>query len=299
MKRKQIILLMVVIIFILIIGLIIWNTQKPKEQENTKFKIVTTFYPIYIMASNITQGANEVDLVNMTDRNVGCLHDYTLSTADMKKIENANVLIQNGLGLENFMDKIIATYSNLSVINTSTNITSRIEENNETNPHVWTSLSNYMLQVEEINEQLKQYNPENATIYQRNAEEYLQKLQQLKIKYDTQLSNLTSKKAVCLNEAFSYLTKEIGLQTISVPTDHEESSLSAEGMKNLITQMKQENIKIIIVDSDDNLKNAQTLANETGAKIYELNSGLTGNLEKDAYLNSMNSNFEVLKSMSD
>lgn len=299
MKKKHIILLAIIIIVVLIIGLIILNIQKPKEQENTKFKIVTTFYPIYIMASNITEGANQVELVNMTDQNVGCLHDYTLATADMKKIEKANVLIQNGFGLESFMDKIISTYSNISIIDTSTNVANTIQENEEINPHIWTSLSNYILQVEEINQQLKKYNPENATIYQSNTEEYLRKIQQLKINYETQLSNLNAKKAICLNEALAYLAKEIGLNTTYVETDHEESSLSAETMKNLITQMKQENIKIILVDSEDNLKNAQTLANETGAKIYEFNSGMTGNLEKDAYLNSMNSNLKILKSISD
>ena len=66
-------------------------------------------------------------------------------------------------------------------------------------------------------------------------------------------------------------------------------------MKDLINQMKAENINIILVDSKDNLKSAETLASETGAKIYTLNSGLTGSLNKDAYINSMNENLEKLK----
>ena len=82
---------------------------------------------------------------------------------------------------------------------------------------------------------------------------------------------------------------------INIPTNHEESTMSAETLKNVINQAKSENIKIIIVDINDDIKNAQTIANETGAKIYALDSALTGNLSKDSYLNSMNGNLEKLK----
>ena len=85
------------------------------------------------------------------------------------------------------------------------------------------------------------------------------------------------------------------MEIISVETNHEESSLSAEKMKELIEIMKKENIKSILVDKEDNLKSAQTLANETGAQIYELQSGLTGNEESSSYLKIMKENLEILK----
>ena len=59
--------------------------------------------------------------------------------------------------------------------------------------------------------------------------------------------------------------------------------------------MKENKIKIIIVDQDDDLKNAQTISNETGANIYKLNSCIIGEQNKDAYINSMESNLEILK----
>ena len=59
--------------------------------------------------------------------------------------------------------------------------------------------------------------------------------------------------------------------------------------------MKKENIKSILVDKEDNLKSAQTLASETGAKIYELQSGLTGDVSNDSYLQAMQNNLMTLK----
>lgn len=295
MKKKIGIAILVIVVMIVAICVIGNRMGKSQNDDEGQFKIVTTFYPIWIMTSNITQGAQNIELVNMADRNAGCLHDYTLSTTDMKKLEKADVIVQNGLGLENFMDKILNTYSGIKIIDSSKNITSKIEENGEVNNHIWTSLSNYILQVEEIVKSLSEANPENKEVYEKNKESYIKELKELQGEYQTELANLKGKKAICLNEAFSYLAREVGLEIISVETNHEESSLSAEKMKELIEVMKKEDIKSILVDKEDNLKSAQTLANETGAKIYELQSGLTGSEESSSYLQIMKENLEILK----
>lgn len=297
-EKKTTIFLVIAVILILLISIILYrNITKEEKNENENFKIVTTFYPIYIMAANITQGAENVELTNMTDTNIGCLHDYTLTTSDMKKLENADIIIQNGLGLENFMDKILNTYSNIKIIDSSKNIANTIEEDGQVNSHIWTSLNNYIIQVEEITKGLSEVNPENASIYTENKENYISKLQEIKEKYDTELANIKGKKAICLNEALTYIAEEVGLEITSVKTDHEESSLSAEMIKSLIDKMNLEGIKIILVDSEDDLRNAQTLASETGAEIYKLNSGLTGSMDKNAYINIMNENLEQFKKM--
>ena len=91
MRKKTTIFLVIAVILILLISIILYrNITKEEKNENENFKIVTTFYPIYIMAANITQGAENVELTNMTDTNIGCLHDYTLTTSDMKKLEKYN-----------------------------------------------------------------------------------------------------------------------------------------------------------------------------------------------------------------
>lgn len=296
MQKKWWILLGIILVIIVVIGIVIAipKETKPKE-ENGNFKIVTSFYPIYIMTANITQGTQGIEVMSLTQNNVGCLHDYTLSTQDMKKVENANVFIQNGLGLENFIDKIITTYPNLQVVDTSTNVMGRIEGAEGTNPHIWTSIENYTKQVQEITQKLCEYNPENTKIYTQNSETYLKALNDLKLKYSTELHYLNGAKAICLNEALTYLAKDLQMEVLELSTNHEESTLSAEVVKSIIEKMKQENIKIILVGAEDDLKNAQTLANETGAKIYKLETGLTGSTSKDAYLNSMTGNLEILK----
>lgn len=294
--RRNIKYIVFVIIAVLILGTIIMmNQNKTEKQDDGKFKIVTSFYPIYIMTANITQGAENINLVNMTELNTGCVHDYTLNTEDMKEIENANVFIQNGLGLESFMEKITNNNQNLKVINASKDITNVIEEDGEINPHIWISLNSYMRQAKNIANALCEINPENANIYQKNTEEYIKKIEKLQSRYETELYELKSKSAVCLNESFEYLGRDIGLNLTTIHTNHEESTLSAETLKNVIDTMKQDSIKMILVDVNDDLTNAQTIANETGAVIYKLDSALQGTLDKESYMNSMNGNLEILK----
>ena len=295
MKKK---ILIIMLIIAVAIGIAIWvTTRKHEEAKNDNLKIVTSFYPIHVMTANITQNVQDVELVNMTEANVGCLHDYTISTTDMKKIEKADIYIQNGLGLESFMDKIISAYPELNVIDTSADISNKIQDENETNPHIWTSIENYIKQVETICQKLCEYDNKNAETYKAHCESYLQKINQEKQKYENQLQKLNGAKAICLNEGLEYLLKELKMQVTQVETNHEESTMSAETLKNLIEKMKNENIKIIVVDKDDNIKNAETLANETGAKIYKLDSGLTGETNNNAYIDKLEANFLVLESM--
>ena len=292
---KKIIFITILIIVLILALFLFANNGKKEENIDSKYTIVTSFYPIYIMALNVTDGANNVEVLNMADTNVGCLHDYTLTTTDMRKIENADIFIQNGLGLENFIDKLLNTYNNLKIVDTSANISEKIEDDGSVNPHLWTSIDNNIKQVQEISNALIENNPENSEIYKNNTEAYIDKLENIKENYKNKLQELNGKKVVCLNEAFEYLAKDTGLDLITIETDHNESTLSADKLKDVINTMKEENINNIIVDINDNLQNAETIANETGAQIYRLNSAMTGEIDKDSYINIMNENLQILE----
>ena len=87
MNKKYVIITIAVII--VIIGIIvIGNLNKENVKENDNLKIVTSFYPMYIMTMNITNGVEDVQVSNMAENYVGCIHDYTLKTEDLKKFEN-------------------------------------------------------------------------------------------------------------------------------------------------------------------------------------------------------------------
>ena len=293
-RAKYIIIAIVVLAIIATVVTLNINKKNMENKEDGAVKIVTSFYPMYIIAENITDGAENIELVNMADVNVGCLHDYTLTTEDMKKVEDADIFIMNGLGMESFIEKILDFNQHMNIIDSSTEAQNVILNVDGVNAHIWTSIDNYIIQVKYISKELINKNQENAEVYQKNADEYIKKLEALKKEIENNLQNLNGKKAICLNEAFEYMGQELGMEMTTIATDHEESTMSADMLSGIIDKVKQENIQIIIIDKNDNRSNAETIANETGAKILELNSGLTGELSKDAYLNQIRENLNIL-----
>lgn len=278
------------IILILIILLLTLTGCANNEKDDNSFKIVTSFYPMYVITQNITKGAENVIVENMAEVSTGCVHNYTLTTSDLRKIESADVFIQNGLGIESFMDKIVNTYSSLKIINASSNINNLILDEHELNAHVWTSISNYKIQVNEISQKLSEFNPENKEIYEKNAFNYLKKIEELEI----MINKNKQTKVILFSESLAYLLKDFDIQYKQIHTHHEESALSAGDLSHIVEEMKQENIKVIIIDKNDSKKNAELIANETGANIYELDSCLTGNIDNNSYINAMKKNIEIL-----
>ncbi len=294
MKKRNIIIAIVIFI-ILIIMIVIGNLNRKDNKESDKLKIVTSFYPIYIMTINLTNGIENVEVSNMAENYVGCIHDYTLTTTDLKKFENADIFIENGYGMEQFSQKIIDSYPNVKMIDSSTKITDFVQEGDEVNPHFWTSIDNYILQVEKISEGLQELDPLNSENYKKNESIYEEKLKELKDKYNE--INFSGKSVVSLNESFSYLFKFIGVNETLIETDHEQSALSAETVKEVIEEVKNTGIKAIVIAENDDNQNANLIAEETGAKVYKLNDAMNGDNSIDSYINIMNENLEILKTM--
>ena len=260
--RKKIVISIILIVLI-ISALFLGKTKKVNENDENQFKIVTSFYPMYIIALNITDGAENIKLENMADVSVGCLHEYTLVTKDLVKLENADVFIQNGLGVELFMDKVISNYPNINIIDSSVNVQDEnvMHEDDEENGHIWLNIDNYITQVQTISEGLCTLDSKNVDIYRKNTDEYIKKLEKLKEEYDS--FEFTNKTVISFNEAFEYLLDYLNIETIEIKTEGEESTMSAKTLSEIIDKANEENITTILLDKNDNTRDAKIIENET------------------------------------
>lgn len=298
-KKNMVIVLLVILVLIALVCITKKVRKNERIEDEGKVKIVTSFYPIYMMTKNITEEVEDVEVVNMAETATGCIHNYTLTTDDLKKFENADIFVINGLELEGFINKITKSYEDLKVINTTEKFEEKLKEEykneHEINPHVWISLENYKEQVKEIANKLSQYDENNKDKYNENLEKYLEKLEEVENRYKNELSNLEGQTVVSLNESFEYLGGNSNFNIISIETDHEESTLSAEKLAKIIEEIKDKNIKALIIDKSDNQKNAQTIIKETGIKLVVLDSAMEGTELLDSYINTMKYNLELLK----
>lgn len=270
------------------------GTQAGTRADDGGFRIVTSFYPMYIDAINITRGVDGVTVTNMTKPQTGCLHDYQLTTEDMKTLEKADAFIVNGAGMESFLDKVIKAQKGLVVIDASRGIP-LIEEKN---PHVWLSISKDIEQVKNIAAQLEEADPAHADAYEANAKAYIEKLTALKQEMHASLDGVPHKEIVTFHEAFPYFAEEFGLHIIGVIEREPGSEPTPEELETTIDQVNQLPVKVLFTEPQYSPVAAQTIAGETGAKMYELDPVVTGEANEeamDAYITAMKKNMEVLK----
>lgn len=263
-----------------------------------KFTIVTSFYPMYVSTINITKGVPNVQVKNMTKPETGCLHDYQLSPEDLKILEKADAFVVNGAGMEVFLDKVIQQQTQLKVVDGSKGIVLLKDDNGEENPHVWVSISNAIIQVENIAQQLSSLDAAHADIYKSNADDYIKKLSALKDTMHTSLDSTPNKNIITFHEAFPYFAKEFNLNIVAVIEREPGAEPSPRELEDTIQKIKDSNIKALFAELQYPSKAADVISQETGAKVYMLDPGVIGDAKSDAYndyINMMEKNLETLQ----
>lgn len=284
---------------------------RPEPQQEPRLKVVASFYPIYIMLLNLTDGIPQIQVDNMAGQQTGCLHDFQMQTDDMKNLESADAFVINGAGMESFLDKVVEELPSLTVVDSSVGIpliASGEEEPEEEahhegdghdhhsdyNPHLWVSISNYIQQVENIRDGLAALDPAYAGQYQKNCEEYVGKLGALRQRMHQELDGLPHRDIVTFHEAFPYFAQEFNLHIAAVINREPESEPSARELANTILLVRSTGVKALFVEPQYPKTAADIISNETEAQVYVLDPGVSGKEEKDAYLDIMEQNLQVL-----
>ncbi len=264
--------------------------------EAKDIKIVASFYPMYIMAKNVARDVPGVSVQNLTPPLTGCLHDYTVTTNDMKKLADAQVFVANGAGMESFLDKIIAQHTNIKIIQLSEGIPLIKGEGNEgDNPHLWVSISNAIIQVKNLGKAMEEFDPTNKELYVKNTANYVAKLEVLKNKMHTELAPYKGRQIITFHEAFPYFAQEFGFNIVAVVEREPGSEPSAKELADTIELVKKNGIPALFSEPQYPGSAAETIAKETGAKVYVLDPAVTGPDDYDAYLNIMRNNLTTLK----
>ncbi|MDD6383635.1 MAG: metal ABC transporter substrate-binding protein [Selenomonadaceae bacterium] len=275
------------------------GSTKQGSRDKKAFRIVTSFYPMYIDVINITKGVDGVEVVNMTKPQTGCLHDYQLTTEDMKTLEQADAFVVNGAGMESFLDKVIKQQKNLKIIDASkSDEIHLLKDGDEENPHVWLSVTYSIEQVKAITSQLCEADPAHADAYRKNALDYVTKLDKLRTQMHEELDNLPHKDIVTFHEAFPYLAKEFKLNVVSVIEREPGTEPTPQELEETIQQVNALPVKVLFAEPQYSPSAAKTIAAETGAKLYQLDPVVTGEANEqamNAYIDAMKKNMEVLK----
>ena len=205
---KRVIALLLVLLLCISAGC---TSPKEKPSDDT-FCVVAATYPVYVFASRVIGACEGVELKLLVDQSISCLHDYTLSVTDMKKIDSADALIISGAGLEVFLNDITASYASLCVIDSSEGVPmldsscdhdEHSEHSHEKDPHIWLAPSNAAVQTENISNALSELLPEHKDEFAANAAQYASVLMQLDEELNAELSGISDGKIITFHDGFA------------------------------------------------------------------------------------------------
>jgi len=344
--KKKLFLLLSIMLILVIVGVVITkqmsqNKGESKDNSDQTIQIVTSFYPMYVVALNIADKVPNMEVNNLTENSTGCLHDYQLTTEDMKILADADIFIMNGGGMESFMEEVVKEYPHLLVIDASEgvtmlknmdheeghtikgeNITSALEsegehDHGEFNPHVWLNPKLYVEQIENVEKCLISYinqedindnsihkndidradnsNKEIATKVENNAKTYIQKVLDLDQEIEDSINMNNREGVVIFHDAFAYLADRFGLKIVHTVEMDSDTVLSAGEIAEVIDEVKEGNVQLLFTEEQYSDSIAARIEAETDAKVYVIDSGVTGDGTKDSYINAMQSNLLVLK----
>ena len=266
------------------------------EAEHSGIRVTASFYPVYIIAENVVGGVPGIDLRSMAQPQTGCLHDYQLTTADMRSLEDTDLFIVNGGGMESFLDNALELFPELDVIDTSAGVTSldghdhgHTDHDHGENSHYWMYPENAVVQAENICGALSEICPEYADEFRQNTDAFKESVSGIETFDGKGIS-------VCVfNEAFEYLHLSYGFDIAAVVEMDENETPSAKELAEIITEINEGGIDLLIAADDASKTVADTIARETGAGVVVLDPVLTGDPVPERYTEALNENARILK----
>lgn len=261
-------------------------------QAEHSFYVVTSFYPIYIAAKNIIGGCEGVTLQNLSEPQTGCLHDYQLTTGDMRTLSQADALIINGGGMESFLPDVAGQYPDLAVIDASTQA-ALLEEN----AHAWMSVEGHITQIKTITDSLSALDTAHAREYQENAAVYQEKLEILRQKQQDALRTFRTRKILIFHEAFAYVARDYGLSVSGGMDLDEERQVSAGEVADILRLIRQQDVDVILAEELYGRRMCETVQKEADVQVIYLDTCVRGDYEADSYLRAMEENLEQMKKL--
>ncbi|MCH5291464.1 MAG: zinc ABC transporter substrate-binding protein [Treponema sp.] len=256
--------------------------------------VCATFYPLYIQLLNITRNVPGVSLSLLAPANTGCLHDYQLTTKDMRTLESCDILVVNGAGMEDFLDKAISLVSSEKTVVASEGFS--LVDNN---PHVWVSPRGASYQTSRIAEGLSRLDSTHSDLYAQNSELYLRQLSALSDSMHSALDRYAGASIITFHEAFTYFASEFGLNIVAVIEREAGTEPSAKDLASLVALIRRSqsmhSMVALFAEPDYASSAARVIASETGLSVGELDPAVTGPLEPGAYLAAMERNTAVLE----
>lgn len=219
-------------------------------------------------------GGDLVRVTSLVPTN-GDVHTFEPKPADVRAVAGAELLVMNGLGLDDWMAKTIdnAAPEGTPLLRLAEDLPGvRLlpgEEAGSQNPHLFMDVKYAETYVERIGAALKQADPAHGADYDARASAYVARLDELDAWVRTQVATVpeADRKIVTFHDAFPYYAREYGITIVGVAVPAPGQDPSAGYTARLVDAIRAAGVKAIFSESQFPAKLVEQLAAETGTKV--------------------------------
>lgn len=317
MFKKKLTFLLCVMLVLSLGGYAVCKMAGGKQIESGEKEVllVTSFYPMYVLAQNLVPEDGPIVVKNLTENQTGCLHDYQLTAKDMKLLSEADAFVINGAGMELFIESVLTEAEGLLVMDATTGIDllegsahkhdhahsqedevedETGEHHHEENGHVWMDVARYRVQAANVSEKLQTLFPHYAKEIRTEYEHYDTELEALEAEVHELEAKVQGQHVVLFHDAFAYLADSLSLNVLGSLALDEETVPSAGEIAELIEEIQYHGGAWILME-EAYAVHAEKIVAETGAKVIYLNPLTSSNEDKQSYLDGMRDNLQAIR----
>jgi ABC-type Zn uptake system ZnuABC Zn-binding protein ZnuA len=264
-------------------------------------RVVATTTQVADLVTHV--GGDRVELVTLLKPGIDA-HDYEPSPADIEAIAHAELLVENGVGLESWLaDTIESSGFDGPVVDASQGVRLR-QVGGEPDPHIWQDPRNAMVMAANIERGLARVEPARADSFQANLAAYTKDLEALDDEVERQTAGLASRKVVTNHDAFGYYLDRYHLELVGsvIPSFDSSAELSGRDIRDLVARIRATGAKAIFSETSLPPRAAETIGREAGVRVVTGPDALYGDSlgppgsDGDTYLKMIRHNTRTIVS---
>lgn len=257
-------------------------------------KVGVTLHPYYSWAAQVTRGL-PVELVPVVPGDVD-IGSYQPRPQDVATLATLDVLVENGLGHDAFLDEMVRAAGNARLtrvrLNEGTPLL-RSQGSVAPNSHTFLSLGNAAAQSYTLARALAALRPEWRQALEANAAGYARRLRGLRAQTVTRLGGVTLRRVVTVHDGYAYLLQELGLEQAAVVEPAHGLLPSAAELAEVVTLLKAREAAVVLSEASFPEAMAKVLA-EAGARVAVVSHVATGEFTAARFEDDMRQNLDVI-----
>jgi zinc/manganese transport system substrate-binding protein len=296
-------------ILILVAALAVIGPLLSTASAADKIRVVTTIPDLRALTDEV--GGNLVEVESLA-RGTQNAHEIEIRPSLMLKLRRADLLVENGLDLDSWAEVAVQGANNPKIVrgapgrvDVSRGIqvldvpATRVDRSMGDvhplgNPHYSLDPGMAPIITQNIVDGLARFAPEHRATFEKNRQAFLARLDEAMARWTRALEPFKGAKVVVYHPQWIYVLSRFGLSQAAALEDRPGIPASPAHLTRVIRQMKEERIKVIIVEPWNDLKLATRVADEAGAKAVVLASMVGGVKGADSYIAAIDHNVNAL-----